>query len=385
MINFPSPHDPFEIFLVSVPGFEETLAVEARVKGLARAKAVKGGVTLMGHWPDVWRANLVLRGASRVLARIDSFRVTELYDLDRRARLTPWHNYLDRDIPVRVETTCAKSKIYHSDAATERIERAIWEEFGAPIVGHFDGDYDLDEDNAITIKARFDNDVCTIAIDTSGVPLHKRGHKQAVNVAPLRETLASLFLRELGYDGKVPLVDPMCGSGTFLIEAAEIAAHLNPGRGRSFAFERLKTFDDAGWQRLRGAAKSKTPLVRFYGSDRDAGAVTMSLANADRAGVATWCDFHHHAVSDLVPPPGPAGLVVANPPYGGRIGEMRELAALYRAFGQTLRTKFSGWRVGIVTNDATLAQATGLPFGPPFGPISHGGLRVYLYATAPLP
>ena len=235
------------------------------------------------------------------------------------------------------------------------------------------------------VKARFEDNLCTISIDTSGESLHKRGHKEAIGKAPMRETMASLFLRQCGYDGREPVVDPMCGSGTFVIEAAEIAANLNPGRSRRFAFEQLTSFDAATWKRLRDSSQSVKPALRFFGSDRDAGAIKMSRANAGRAGVTEFTVFQHHAVSDLTPPPGPPGLVIVNPPYGTRIGDKKPLFNLYSAIGKTLSTRFAGWRVGLITTDTSLAKATGLPFAPPGRPVSHGGLNVRLFQTGRLP
>ena len=201
----------------------------------------------------------------------------------------------------------------------------------------------------------------------------------------MRETMAAMFLRQCGYDGNEPVLDPMCGSGTFVIEAAEMAAGLVPGRSRPFAFEQLATFDAAAWDMLRADAKPVAPSHVFFGSDRDAGAIRMSKANAERAGVAAFTRFSQQAVSDLARPEGPPGLVIVNPPYGERIGDKRPLLALHDALGRTLKTRFSGWRVGLVTSDATLARSTGLPFGPPGPIVSHGGLKIRLYQTKPLP
>jgi putative N6-adenine-specific DNA methylase len=365
----------FEIFLVASPGMEAVLCAEAKDRGFTPATLVKGGVTVRGGWPEVWRANLELRGASRVLARIGAFRAFHLAQLDKRARRMAWGDVLRPDVPFRVEASCTGSRIYHSGAAAQRIEKAIREELGAPVSSEAE----------ICIKARIDDDLCTIGVDTSGDSLHKRGHKEAVAKAPMRETLASLFLRQCGYDGAEPVVDPMCGSGTFVIEAAEIAAGLNPGRSRHFAFEHLATFDAAAWRRLRDEKKGTKPSVRFYGSDRDAGAIRMSRANAERAGVAELTEFGQHAISDLVAPSGPPGLVIVNPPYGTRVGDKKPLHDLYRAFGQTLLSRFSGWRVGLITSETSLARATGLPFLPQAAPVLHGGLRVTLYQTGPLP
>jgi putative N6-adenine-specific DNA methylase len=364
----------FDIFLATAPGLEAVLREEVVALRFRAAKQIPGGVTVKGNWRDAWRANLDVRGANKVLARISTFRVSHLDQLEKLARGVAWADVLRGDVPFRVEATCKTSKIYHSGAAAQRIENAIRDKLGAP----------MSEDAAVTIMARIESDLCTISVDMSGELMHKRGFKVAVNKAPMRETLAALFLRQCGYDGREPVVDPMCGSGTFVIEAAEMAAGLKPGRERKFAFEQLATFEAAAWEEMRRVAPVEKPPFRFYGSDRDAGAIEMSRANAARAGVAEFAEFRQHAVSDLVPPPGPPGLVIVNPPYGDRIGDKKRLDALYRALGQTLATKFSGWRVGIITNETALAKATGLPFLPTTVPVANGGIRVSLFRTETL-
>ena len=233
----------FEIFLVAIPGLEGPLCAEARAKGF-KAKTVPGGVTLKGGWPEVWRANLEIRGASRVMARIGAFRALHLAQLDKRAREFPWGDVLRRDVPFRVEASCkGRASITRGrrrSASSGRSPRS-WARPSSPRP-------------RCACRARIEKDVCTISVDTSGELLHKRGHKQAVAKAPMRETMASLFLRQCGFDGSEPVVDPMCGSGTFVIEAAEIAAGLQPGRARHFAFEQLASFDAAAWQAdARGA------------------------------------------------------------------------------------------------------------------------------------
>jgi putative N6-adenine-specific DNA methylase len=364
----------FEIFLVASPGTEATLCSEAKSLNFSGVQQVTGGVTVRGVWPDVWRANLELRGCTRVLARIGSFHAGHLAQLDKLARKFPWGEFLRRDVPVSVEVTCKKSRIYHAGAAAQRIETAIREELKA----------EISDDADVSIKARFESNLCTISIDTSGNSLHKRGNKQAVGKAPMRETLAAHFLRRCRFDGQETVVDPMCGSGTFGIEAAEMALGLRPGRGREFAFEQLKGFDSAAWQQMRTETKSRETAFRFFGSDRDAGAIRMSQANAERAGVLSCTHFKMQAVSDLMPPDGAPGLVIVNPPYGTRIGDKKPLMVLHAALGQTLKSRFLGWRVGLVTTEPMLAKATGLPFGPPDIPVNHGGLRVLLYQAKAL-
>lgn len=367
--------DTFEIFLTVQPGLESVLRDEAIACGWPDARVVPGGVTIRGGWPDVWRANLSLRGAGRVLARFAEFRAMHLAQLDKRARKIDWASVLRADLPVKVEATCRKSRIYHAGAAKQRVETAIAETLGAPV----------SDDAALTVRVRIEDDLATFSIDTSGEALHKRGHKQSVGKAPMRETLAALFLRSCGYDGAEPVYDPMCGSGTFPIEAAEIAAGLMPGRARSFAFEHLASSDADAWEAIKAGQEPRAPAAHFYGSDRDTGAIASATANAERAGVAEFTHFHHCAASDITPPDGPPGLVIVNPPYGARIGNRKLLFALHGSLGARLKDQFRGWRVGIITSDGGLAKSTGLPFLPPGPVVPHGGLKVRLYQTAPLP
>lgn len=371
-----SEQNNFEIFLSAPPGLEAVLCAEALEAGFAGAVAIPGGVTLRGGWPEVWRANLELRGAGRVLVRVGEFLAFHLAQLDKRARKFPWGDFLRADQPVKVEvSTNRKSKIYHAGAAVQRIEKAITETLGAPI----------SPDAEITIKARIDDNLVIISIDSSGEPLHKRGHKENVGKAPMRETLAALFLRQCGYDGTEPVLDPMCGSGTFVIEAAEVALGLKPGRTRSFAFEKLATFDESAWQAMRSGAKPISTDVRFFGHDRNTSAIDFSRANALRAGVDGIATFAPGSVGDLKAPEGPPGLVIVNPPYGARIGNKKLLYGVYAALGTSLKEHFPGWRVGIVTSENSLAKATGLPLLPPGPPIPHGGLKIKLHQTKPLP
>ena len=362
--------DTFDIFLVVAPGLEQVLAEEAAQAGFDLAGTVPGGVTIRGGWDDVWRTNLVLRGATRVLVRLAEFRAMHLAQLDKRSRKLPWGDWLRPDIPVRVEAVCRKSRIYHNKAAAQRIKGALTAA-GLTV---------LDEAR-IVLKARIEDDLCTLSIDTSGESLHKRGLKEQVNKAPMRETLAALFLRAAGFDGTEPVVDPMCGSGTFVIEAAEIALGLFPGRARQFAFEDLATFDAKAWASLRASAETKPTDLIFTGTDRDAGAIRMSQANAARAGVEAVTRFACLPISEASPPDGPPGLVVVNPPYGGRIGKKAPLHGLYAAFGQRMTSSFAGWRVAMITSEPGLARATGLEWADEGPIVNHGGTKVRLYRT----
>lgn len=362
---------PFEIFLVCPPGLEAPLRAEALAKGFAVGASVAGGVTVTGGWPDVWRAHLELRGAVRVLVRVGGFMAFHLAQLDKRSRKFAWEDVLRADVPVKVQVTCKASKIYHAGAATQRIETALRDSHGITV----------SSEAALVVKVRIDDNQVVISLDATGEPLHKRGHKQAVGKAPLRENMAAMFLAKCGFDGTQMVVDPMCGSGTFVIEAAEIAAGLQPGRSRRFAFEDLASFNADAYGALRREAEEVTGPVRFFGSDRDAGAVRMSTENAVRAGVSEAVSFTNLSAADARPPEGPPGLVMVNPPYGARIGNKKLLYAIYAEFGATMRSHFKGWRVGMVTSEPGLAKATGLPWKPKGAPVAHGGMKVWLWQT----
>ncbi|MDJ0638590.1 MAG: class I SAM-dependent RNA methyltransferase [Paracoccaceae bacterium] len=359
--------DALEIFLICTPGLERQVEAEAAEAGFDVGEVIPGGVTIQGHWPDVWRANLALRGPTRVLVRVAAFRAMHLAQLDKRARKLPWTDWLAPDVPVSVEATCRKSRIYHAKAAAQRIEGAL-----------LATGYTLDRESGVRVKLRIEDDLATLSLDTSGASLHKRGLKAQVNKAPMRETLAAMFLHAAGYDGTETLVDPMCGSGTFVIEAAEMALGLLPGRARSFDFERFASFDPDAFEKLKSTETRETD-VRVFGFDRDAGAIAMSERNADRAGVTGIASFQAGAIGDLMPPDAPPGLVMTNPPYGGRIGKQGALRGLYGTFGKAMRERFQGWRVGLVTSDGGLARTTGLDWDKPGPIVDHGGTKVRLW------
>lgn len=359
-----------ELFVVTAPGLEAFLADEMRERAFEVSEILPGGVVTSGDWSGALRANMVLRGAVRVLARLGTFRAMHLAQLDKRARRIDWEELFGPDHTVRVDATCRASKIYHNRAAAERVARAISETCGARIA----------KDADTIIKVRIEDDLCTVSFDTTGAPLHKRGIKEQVNKAPMRENLAALFLQACGFDGAEPVYDPMCGSGTFPIEAAEIALNLVPGRARSFAMDH--TLAGADRPTLQEPRATKTQV---FGSDRDQGAVAMSRANAERAGLADHASFSHGSVSDMVPPTEMPGLLIVNPPYGGRVGNKRPLFGLYAAFGAAAKARFSGWRVGLITSEAGLAKSTGLPWQAPGPIVDHGGLKIRLWQTRPLP
>lgn len=382
----PPPRDFTEgaegLFFTAPPGLEPWLAEEAEDLGFRGVRASAGGVEAEGGAAEAMRACLHLRGATRVLRRLAVFPAAHPAQLDKRLRRLPWGDWLTANAPLRVEATTRASRIYHAGAAAERAQAAARDLAGAvPARDAAEADA-----QGARLFLRIERNLVTLSLDAAGAPLHRRGAKEAVGKAPLRETLASLFLRAAGWDGASAVVDPMCGSGTLAMEAAERRLNLAPGRARGFAFERWAGFDAEAWATLRAEADAAARLAPSapvaFGSDRDQGAVSGAAANAARAGLAEATSFVRRAVSDAAPPAGaPPGLVIVNPPYGARIGERRLLPALYGALGETLRARFEGWRVAIVAIDEGLVRATGLPFGPPGPPVPHGPLKVRLWVA----
>lgn len=354
---------PISLFCVVPPGLEAPAMAEVRALGFDPQHTAPGGIEVAGTWEDAYRLNRDSRTLTRVLARIAAFRAPHLAQLDKRARKVDW-SMIPKGTAVSVEATCRKSRIYHDRAAAQRIRTAMVDATGA-----------TPSDKAmVKIKARIEDDLCTISLDTTGAALHLRGHKQAVGKAPLRETMAAALLRMCAFDGTGPVVDPMCGSGTFPLEAAEIAAGLTPGRSRDFALARLAV--DLPSDPIVTVAPAGP--VQFYGFDRDQGAVANATKNAEAAGVADLCAFARAPLSELQPPEGPPGLVMVNPPYGARIGDRKQLFALYGTLGAVMRERFAGWRFGMITSDPGLAKATGLKLDAS-GPIAHGSLKIALY------
>jgi putative N6-adenine-specific DNA methylase len=343
-------------FAVTAPGLEplaadELRAVLARAAGGAPAPE-PGGVRLRRDARGALRRQPVAPHASRVTVRLAEFTAESFRDLERFARRVPWETVVQRGRPLRLRVTCRKSRLYHSDAVAERVANAVAYRVGGD--GAFDtagpeaDDADAEaagDDDAQLIVVRFLHDHCTVSADSSGALLHRRGYRQAVGRAPLRETLAAGLLLGAGYDGSGPLVDPLCGSGTIPIEAAMIARRLAPGRRRRFAFEHWPAFEAPAWDALRADADERArphaphPIL---GSDRDAGAVRAAAENAQRAGVADDVALAAESISGAPVPAGGPGWLAANPPYGKRVGESDGLRDLWARLGQFARVRCPG-------------------------------------------
>ena len=375
-------------FAVTAPGLESLCAAELR--GLeVRSTVEDGGVRWDGSIASIARANLWLRTASRVLVRVAEFRATAFFEVELHAKRIAWDRFLGADSMVEFRVTCRKSKLYHSDAVAQRFAQAVARRI--PSVRIAKAKAADDEDDAAEgadrqlFVVRFLHDVCTVSVDSSGSLLHRRGYRQQVAKAPLRETLAAALLLGAGWNGDVPLVDPMCGSGTIPIEAARLARLIAPGRDREFAFLRWPEVDRSIWTKLVDDARAgelPSAPVEIAGADRDAGAIEAARANAERAGVAGDIEFGVEPISALAPAE-PPGLITVNPPYGVRIGESDDLRNLYAQLGNVVRKQRAGWTLALLSADKRLEQHTRLAFEEKFR-TRNGGIPVRL-VTAPPP
>lgn len=365
-------------FAASAPGLETITAQELRDLNFSETRPTPGGVEFSGSLRDLYRANLHLRTAGRILIRIGEFDAAAFYELRERAKRLPWEKYLIPAQATDIKVTCHKSKLYHSGAVAERIAGAIQDRIGASIALAPRYDEDTEAPAGQMVFVRLVHDHCTVSIDSSGALLHQRGYRLATAKAPLRETLAAGILLASGWDKSSPLLDPFCGSGTIPIEAALLAQNRPPGRARRFAFMSWPDFDAAAWAAIQAEAEARlkhaSPVI--LASDRDAGAIEAAHGNAARAGVAQCIEFTHRAVSAIEPPSHP-GWVVTNPPYGLRVRSNQDLRNLYAQFGHTLRAKCAGWQVAMLCAGRALAGNTGLQLGESLA-LVNGGLRVKL-------
>jgi putative N6-adenine-specific DNA methylase len=375
-----------ELFAVCTPGLEPFTAQELRVLGLippgpgsstadTPAGEEIGGVSFLGALRDLYRANLYLRTADRILVRFGTFHAAAFTELRRKAAQLPWEEVLQPGSPVVFRVTCHQSRLYHQKAVAERLAGAIGDRLGRlPPVSPRDENENPQESQLI--MARLVNDRVTISLDSSGSLLHRRGYRLAGGKAPLRETLASGLLLASGWDRVSPLVDPFCGSGTIPIEAALQALNIPPGMNRSFAFMNWPSFEAREWQVLLDtpAPRKKAFTPCLIASDRDQGVIQTARENAERAGVGRLIEFSCRAVSAIDVPAGP-GWVVTNPPFGVRVSRQKDLRNLFAQFGKVLRSQCPGWQVTLLSSSLPLIRNIGLRLDQGIA-LSHGGLRV---------
>ncbi len=342
------------------------------------AAVVKGGVEFSGHLPDCYLANLHLRTASRILLRISAFTSTNFRQLEKQIAAIPWELYLDgRSLP-QIHATTRHCRIYHTAAIESRFSEAIAERLQ---IAADDNRPELAAGSPQRIFVRGLDDRFMVSIDSSGANLYKRGLKKHPGAAPLRETLAAAALMLAGYDPQQPLVDPMCGTGTFSLEAALMAKNIPPGWYRDFAFAGWPSYRQKRFEHLRRQAENhflslKKPLI--FASDLDAQACHRLQLCVRRHALADAMvvgnrDFFELTALDFA---GGPGLITINPPYGHRMGNRQQGARLFKAVCRKLAADFKGWKLVLIAAEKKLADQA--PFQLKRRRFSHGGLKLYL-------
>jgi len=367
-----------ETYFASCPrGLEHLLREDLAAAGACNLRQISGGVHFAGDWPVCYRANLHSRIATRILWRVAHTRYRSEEDIYRLALDTPWPRWFVAEQTIRVDVNAVKSPLKSLDFVTLRIKDAVCDRFRRdagirPSVDTRQPD--------VRVQGFVGEDECTLYLDTSGAPLYQRGFRQKTVDAPLKENLAAGILRLSGWQPGVALLDPMCGSGTFLLEAAQVALRIAPGVGREFAFQRLRNFDPVAWQPLLDAARAGEATVTdagIFGSDLSPVAVRAALANLDRAGLLPAVTLK---TGDLLEIEAPAerGILVSNPPYGERVSDRDQLAAFYPLLGSALKRKFAGWNCYLISADSRLPKMVRLTPSRKT-PLFNGPLECRLY------
>jgi len=367
-----------ESFFAPCPrGLESVLAAELTAIGAGETDCKPGGVAFVGELALAMRANLESRVASRVLWRVGDGEYATADDIYAGTRALPWSDWFGPERTIRVDVAAIRSPLRSLDFATLRIKDAVCD------ASRLSTGQRPSVDTArpdVRIHAFLDAQRWTIYLDTSGEALFKRGWRASGSEAPLRENLAAGILLLAGWTVGTPLYDPMCGSATFLIEAALMSLRRAPGLRRPFGFQKLKPFDLKAFQRAKSELQSRAldaKRLAIFGSDSDPRVLELARHNLAEARLAQTVQLQSGDVLDATAP-APEGLLIMNPPYGVRLGTEAQARALYPRLGDLLKQRFTGWRACILTADTALPKQIQLRASKRT-PLFNGALECRLY------
>ncbi len=366
----------YHFFATCPRGLEFVLADELEHCGARAIKAVSGGVAFDGDLAACYRANLWSRVATRVLLQVAHSSYGDEQDVYQAAYGVRWPDWFAYSETIRIDVTAIRSPLKSLDFITLKIKDAVCDRFRAECGRRPDVDT---RSPGIRIAAFLDAREVSLYLDSSGDPLYKRGFRTEAGEAPLKENLAAGILALAAWDPAQTLLDPMCGSGTLAIEAAMIALGIAPGSRRHFAFERFAGHDSSLWQRLlegaRKAERRRSP-ARIYASDVAGRELIMARRNIASAGLERVIGLNKADVLEITSPT-PQGVLVANPPYGVRLGGLN-LAAFYPLLGDALKKRFAGWRCYLLSADPQLPRLIHLKATRRI-PLYNGPLECRLY------
>ena len=360
-------------------GLEAPLAAELSALGAVDARATDGGVAFAGDLPLACRANLESRLASRILWRVGGGAYRDEGDLYALVHALDWPGLFRAERTLRVDVAATRAPLRSLEFATLRVKDAVCDRHREASGARPSIDKRAPD---VRVHAYLTEADATIYVDTSGEPLFKRGYRRDTDAAPLRENLAAGLLALAGWTPGVPLLDPMCGSGTIVAEAALRAADRAPGLSRTFGFQKLAWFDGPAWQRMKQAARDRvraapsTPSI--FASDIAQASIAQCQRNLDAAQVGGWVDVTRSDVLERTAPAA-SGILLANPPYGERLDDANRLAAFYPQLGDALKRNFAGWTAYFLTGDLRLAKLIGLKAAKRT-PLYNGPLDCRLFA-----
>ena len=353
------PDATLNCFAAVPRGAEELAAAELVALGISDIKPGKGGVAFRTDRAGLYRANLWLRTASRVLVQLALFPCSSPTELYAGVYAIAWQELITPDMTLAVDCSLRDSTLTHSGFVALKTKDAIVDRIREACGQRPNVDTTVPD---VRVNVHLHKNACTISLDSSGDSLDRRGYRLERNEAPLRETLAAAVVALTGWDGSIPLADPMCGSGTIPVEAALMAAHIPPGLHRRFGFERWLDFDSELWGRICAEAVEgirRVPLGLITGYDLDGKALLLARRNTVKAGLEGQIHFFHAALQEFHPE-GDKGVVIINPPYGKRLGEEDDLRELYCQIGDVMKKRCRGWTGYVLTGNLELAKYIGL-------------------------
>jgi putative N6-adenine-specific DNA methylase len=345
---------------------------------VGNARVTPGGVEFEGRLEDCYRANLRLHLPNRILMRINAFKSTNFRQLERKVGDIPWELYVHPGSLLNLHVATTHCRLHHSAAISERFQKAIASQLSAIQHDEKPSKITATEQN---IFIRGKDDRFSVSIDSSGELLYKRGLKKHPGKAPLRETLAAAALLLAGYEGSQPLIDPMCGAGTFSLEGAMMAKCIPPGWFRDFAFMGWPSYIAKRWDYIRRQAKSsfvqpERPMI--FASDTDPDACQRLKGCVEKYSLSDAVSVYPKDFFDLAPREltDQTGIICINPPYGRRLGQKLDSQKIFLAICDKLKSDYGGWKLVLIAPSRKLAGT--VPFATESYPIFHGGLKLTL-------
>ncbi|GFR34667.1 THUMP domain-containing class I SAM-dependent RNA methyltransferase [Thermobrachium celere] len=371
----------YDIVITTAFGIESVTASELKTLGYSDYKVENGKITLKGNDEDVAKLNMYLRTADRVYIKLNEFRAETFEDLFQGTLSINFPDFLPKNAKMHVIGKSVKSKLFSVSDCQAIVKKAVVE----AMKRKYKTDWFSEDGPTYKIEVALLKDIATISLDTSGIGLHKRGYRTMAGEAPLKETLAAAMVLLSKWTPDRQLIDPFCGSGTILIEAALIGKNIAPGLNRSFDAENWAHIDKKIWNQIREKAKSEVNDLEFklLGQDIDGKVLKVARENIKRAGVENLVFVQKLPMEELSSKK-KYGCIICNPPYGERIGEIRQVEKLYKRMGEVF-SKLDTWSYFILTNHLDFEKLFGKK-ADKNRKLYNGKLLCYLYQYfGPLP